>query len=72
MTNDEMDQFMRWRDEQRSRPRVMTWGEYTAWHRGGGDVISSASETNAFPGGLTIKINTPAIIGGFKEDDDHG
>lgn len=59
-------EFLKWREVQRKRHRVMTVGEYYAW-RQGGDVLSSPTEANAFPCGLTIEYG-PGVIGRFCED----
>jgi hypothetical protein len=61
-TSTQVESFFLWREEQRRKHRVMTWGEYAAWCRGG-DAISSPSSSSAFPGGLTIIPDTPPIIG---------
>lgn len=65
-TKQELDEWFAWRDSQRRRHRVMTAGEYAAWIRGG-DAISCSTEAGAFPGGLTIDFNGPAIIGRFED-----
>lgn len=57
-----LDEWFQWRDLNRSKHRTMTLSEYAAWCRGG-DAISHPSAANAFPGGLTIILNTPPIIG---------
>lgn len=61
-TDEKLDRYFAWRDAERKKHRTMTWGEYMAWARGG-DSISSSTESNPFPGGLTILLNTPSIIG---------
>lgn len=58
----QIDDFFAWRDRQRKRHRVMTMGEYQAW-KSGGDMISHPSNSNCFLGGLTLLVDTPAIIG---------
>ncbi len=66
METADLDHWWQWRETQRRKHRTMTLGEYMAWCRGG-DAISSSSEANAFPGGLTI-LFTPPIIGKVSED----
>ncbi|WP_162918496.1 hypothetical protein [Taklimakanibacter deserti] len=62
MSEETFEQFWKWREEMRRKHRTMTIGEYMAWCRGG-DAISCPSSTDAFPGGITILLNTPPIIG---------
>lgn len=59
---DEIEQWLEWRKAERRKHRTMTMGEYAAWCQGG-DSISHPSDANAFPGGITLVLNTPAIIG---------
>jgi len=56
------DEYFAWRDAERRKHRTMTSAEYAVWVRGGGDAISSPSQANAFPGGLTIIIGPEASI----------
>jgi hypothetical protein len=62
MTAHTTEEWFAWREAERRKRRVMTVGEYRAWCRGG-DAISSSAEANPFPGGLTILLGTPPIIG---------
>lgn len=62
MWNAELEKWWQWREAQRHKHRTMTRAEYMVWCRGG-DAISSSTEANAFPGGLTILLDTPSIIG---------
>lgn len=64
---EEIDRWRDWRDAQRRKRRHMTYGEYLNWCRGG-DGISSPCEADPFPGGLTIDLNTPPIIGRTSND----
>jgi len=63
----QVEKYLKWRDEQRQRHRVMNLSEYTAWQRGG-DAISCPSDSNAFPGGITIEFCEPPIIGRFSNE----
>lgn len=58
----EAEEFFEWRKRERLKHRTMTWGEYWAWCRGG-DSISSCHEANPFPGGLSIILKSPGVIG---------
>lgn len=68
-TDEEIDRWLAWKDRERRKHRTMTLGEYIAWSRGG-DAISHSSEANPFPGGLTILLNTPPIIGRASDSTD--
>jgi hypothetical protein len=59
---EELDRYFAWRDAMRRKHRTMTMGEYRAWLQGG-DLISHPSKASNFLGGLTILLDTPAIIG---------
>lgn len=63
----DVQQWLDWRGAQRRRRRVMTWSEYWTWAHSG-DSISSCTESNPFPGGLTIKFSGPAVVGNFDDD----
>lgn len=59
----EIGVFLKWREVERHKRRIMTAAEYEMWRRGG-DAISSPTEASAFPGGLTIRLsNRPLVIG---------
>jgi hypothetical protein len=49
----EVEDWLKWRDRERAKHRVMTVAEWEAWCRGG-DAISHPSSASCFPGGLTI------------------
>lgn len=55
-TDSDCAEFVSDRNAIRSKHRVMTAREYDIW-RQTGDMVSSPSEVNAFPGGLTITFN---------------
>lgn len=58
----EAERWFEWRSKERAKHRVMTSAEYFAWCRSG-DVLSSPSDANAFPGGITIDFSDNGILG---------
>jgi hypothetical protein len=60
--SEELENWLSWRDQMRQKHRVMNLGEYRAWCFAG-DAISSPTCSSSFPGGLTITLDKPAIIG---------
>ena len=46
-------EYFEWAKKEREKHRTMTAAEYRAWCKVG-DGISSPTDTNSFPGGLTI------------------
>lgn len=67
-TSKEAEEFFAWRSRERQKHRVMTAAEYNAWRRVG-DVLSCPSESNAFPGGLTILFGPNNGVLGYTTDE---
>lgn len=65
--DDELDRWLTWRDQERRKHRFMAAAEYAAWCSVG-DAISSPSDGNAFPGGITIDFNSPPIFGRVEDN----